>query len=314
MRSLSALFSALCPVVALTLLLATMQPAEASSVCIVMSNESAQFNETVQGFKKYLDQQGLAAEIRIHALHRDGQQPGDVARSLSQTRAGYVLALGSQAAQILANENPGVPVIVGLVFSAAEIAGLPNASGVYLEIPVEVQLALIKRLFPKARKVGVLYSAENQKRVGEASRVSSKYGLAIEAQEVATPKDIPAGLEWIGKNADMLWGVMDKVVLTPETAKHILLFSLRNELAFIGPSENWAKAGAVAAFGWDFEDIGAQCAEILSKLVKGANAAGMPPLAARKTEYALNLKTAEQMKMELSPEIINGSRRVFKGE
>jgi putative ABC transport system substrate-binding protein len=224
------------------------------------------------------------------------------------------LALGSQAAQILTHEHLGVPVIVGLVFSAAEIAGLSNASGVYLEIPVEVQLALIKRLFPKTRKVGVLYSAENRMGVGEASRIPSKYGLAIEAEEVVAPKDIPAGLEWVGKNADMLWGVMDKVVLTPETAKHVLLFSLRNELAFIGPSENWAKAGAAAAFGWDYEDIGAQCAEILSKLVKGAKIAGGAAVAARKTDYVLNLKTAEQLKLEFSPEIINGSRRVFKGE
>lgn len=116
------------------------------------------------------------------------------------------MALGSQAAQILTHEHLGVPVIFGLVFSAAEIAGLSNASGVYLEIPVEVQLALIKRLFPKARKVGVLYSAENRMRVGEASRISFNYGLAIEAEEVVAPKDIPAGLEWVGKNADMLWG------------------------------------------------------------------------------------------------------------
>lgn len=37
-------------------------------------------------------------------------------------------------------------------------------------------------------------------------------------------------------------------------------------------------------------------------------------MAARKTDYVLNLKTAEQLKLEFSPEIINGSRRVFKGE
>jgi putative ABC transport system substrate-binding protein len=314
MRGLSVFFSAICLVVVTALLLVLVQPAEASSVCIVMSNESPQFNETVQGFKTYLDQHGPAADINVHALNRDGQQPGDVARSVHQAKAAAVLALGSQAAQIAAQANLEGPVIVALVFAAADIAGLANATGVYLEIPVETQLAQIKRLFPKARRVGVLYSSENQKRIAEASRISAKYGLTIEAQEVASPKEIPSALDWVGKNADILWGVMDKVVLTPETAKHILLFSLRNELAFIGPSENWAKAGAVAAFSWDFEDIGAQCGEILSKLLKGVNATGIPPLAARKTEYALNLKTAEQMKMELSPEIINGSKRVFKGE
>lgn len=99
-----------------------------------------------------------------------------------------------------------------------------------------------------------------------------------------------------------------------ETAKHLLPFSLRNELPFISPSENWAKAGAAATFAWAFEDIGAQCGEILLKLVKGAKAAGIAPVAPRKTEYVLNLKTAEQMKIEFSSEIINGAKHAFKGE
>lgn len=300
-------------VVAALVLMANYR-AQAASVCAVVINESAQFNETVQGFKKYLERQGLAVDIRLHALNRDGQQAADVARSVNQSKAAYLLALGSQAAQVAAQADTGVPVIVGLVFTAAEIGGVANASGVYLEIPAEVQLALIKRLLPKARRVGVLYSAENQKRVGEASKIAAKHGLTLEAQEVPAPKEIPAALETAGKNADILWGLMDKVVLTSETAKQFLLFSLRNEVPFVGPSENWAKAGAAAAFGWDFEDIGAQCGEILMKLVKGAPAAGIAPLAPRKTEYALNLKTAEQMKLEFNPEIINGAKRVFRGD
>jgi putative ABC transport system substrate-binding protein len=296
------------------LILISDHRAQAAAVCVVAMNESVQVQETVQGFKKYLDQQGMAADIRLHALNRDGQQPDDVARSVNQLKAAYLLALGSQAAQVAAQANAGMPVIVGLVFAAAEIGGVANASGVYLEIPVEAQLAMIKRLWPNARRIGILYSAENQKRVGEASKIAPKHGLTLEAQEVPAPKEIPPALEWVGKNADLLWGLMDKVVLTPETAKQLLLFSLRNELPFVGPSENWAKAGAAAAFGWDFDDIGAQCGEILIKLVKGAPAAGIAPLAPRKTEYALNLKTAEQMKLEFSPEIINGAKRVFRGD
>jgi putative ABC transport system substrate-binding protein len=314
MQILSAVFGVLWLVAALMLIPVSSQAADAASVCVVLSHESAQFNETAQGFKKYLDQQGLAADIKLHALTRDGPQSSDVARAVNQIKAGYLLALGSQAAQAVAQAHLEGPVIVALVFAAADIAGLPNAAGVYLEIPVEEQLALIKRMLPKVRRVGVLYSAENQKRIAEASKVSAKYGLAIEAQEVAAPKEIPPALEWVGKNADMLWGLMDRIVLTTETAKPILLFSLRNALPFVGPSENWAKAGAAAAFGWNFEDMGAQCAEILLKLIKGAKAAAIAPVAPRKIEYVLNLKTAEQMKLEFSSEIINGARRVFKGD
>jgi putative ABC transport system substrate-binding protein len=285
-----------------------------SGVCIVMSQESAQASETVEGFKKHLAQQGVSAEIRIHSLSRDGQQPKDIAQSLNQARAGYLLALGSQAAQIVTKENPGVPVIAGLVFSAAEIAGMGNATGVFLDTPLEAQLAMIRRIFPKARRVGVLYSAENEKKIAEASKIGQKIGLSLAAQEAFAPKEIPAALEAAGKNADVLWGMVDKVVLAQETAKQILLFSLRNELPFVGPSENWAKAGAAAAFGWNFEDMGVQCAEILLKLILGAKVAEIAAVGPRKMEYTLNLKTAEQMKIEFGPEVVSGAKRLFKGE
>ena len=301
-------------VAAPVLILMAVLRAEASSVCIVMSNESVQFNEAVEGFKRHLAQQGLSVEIKIHSLSIDGSQPKDIALSLNQAKAAHLLTMGSQAAQLVSQGNFEVPVIAGLVFSAADLAGMANATGVYLDIAVDAQLALIKRLFPKARRVGVLYSMENEKKIAEASKSSQKHGLGLEAQEAFAPKDIPHALELAGKNADVFWGLMDKVVLTPETAKQILLFSLRNELPFIGPSENWAKAGAAAAIGWNFEDLGAQCAEILLKLLKGAKAAEIAPVGPRKIEYALNLKIADQLKIDFSPEIINGSKRVFKGE
>jgi putative ABC transport system substrate-binding protein len=288
--------------------------AEGSSVCVVMSSESGQFNETVEGFKRHLSQQGLSAEIKLHVLSRDGSQPQDIVLSLSRSKAAHLMVLGSQAAQMVSQQDLGVPVIAGLVFSPAELAAMAKATGVYLDIAVDAQLALIKRLFPKARRVGVLYSMENEKKITEAAKSCQKLGLSLEAREAIAPKDIPHALEWAGKNADLLWGLMDKVVLTPETAKQILLFSLRNDLPFIGPSENWAKAGAAAAIGWDFEDLGAQCAEIFIKLLKGAKASEIPAAGPRKIEYALNLKTADQLKIEFSPEIINGSKRVFKGE
>jgi hypothetical protein len=50
------------------------------------------------------------------------------------------------------------------------------------------------------------------------------------------------------------------------------------------------------------------------KLLKGAKITEIAPAGPRKIEYALNLRTAEQMKLDFSPDIIKSSKRVFKGE
>jgi ABC-type uncharacterized transport system substrate-binding protein len=49
-------------------------------------------------------------------------------------------------------------------------------------------------------------------------------------------------------------------------------------------------------------------------LLKGAKAADLAAVGPRKVEYVLNLKIADQLKIDFSPEIINHSKRVFKGE
>jgi hypothetical protein len=48
-------------------------------------------------------------------------------------------------------------------------------------------------------------------------------------------------------SADVLWGIADDMVMTTETARSILLFSLRNRLPLIGLSGAWVKAGALMA-------------------------------------------------------------------
>lgn len=298
--------------VAAVLILTRLPSAAAASVCIVLSGDSVQFEETVQGFQAALAHQGFSADILIHSLNRDGNQPQQIARSLERSKAAYILSLGSQAAQILAGESFGLPLIIGLVFSAAEITGAGDATGVYLEIPTAVQVSTIRRLFPNIKRVGVVYSKANEPKIVEAAGLFRKQGLILEARQALLPQHIPYALESVRKNADLLWGLMDPVVLTPETARQILLFSLRNELPFVGPSENWARAGAVAAFSWDYADLGAQYAQILIAMLNGSPAAAIAPAGPRATAYTLNLITADQMRVSFDRPIIDGAKQVFR--
>jgi putative ABC transport system substrate-binding protein len=89
---------------------------------------------------------------------------------------------------------------------------------------------------------------------------------------------------------------------------------MRQSIPFIGPSEPWAKAGALYAFGWDFKDVGAQSAEIAAEILNGKKPSDIPAASARKMEYFVNLKAAEQLKVEVSEAVRKGSRKVFGGD
>ncbi|MDH5701007.1 MAG: hypothetical protein OEZ41_13725, partial [Nitrospirota bacterium] len=147
--------------------------------------------------------------------------------------------------------------------------------------------------------------------ITQARELTEAMGLTLYARQVESPRDLPDALDSLSRRADVVWGLTDSVALTPETAKGILLFSFRNRIPFVGLSTSWVKAGAVYALDRDYVDIGQQCGELAGKVLRDGKMQGLQPLPPRKVLYALNLKTVNHMKLDLSDEIIKGAQTVF---
>ena len=110
----------------------------------------------------------------------------------------------------------------------------------------------------------------------------------------------------------MLWGLTDQLVLSPQTAQAILLFSFRNRIPFTGLSKSWVKAGALYALDRDYADIGAQCGEMALQILRGASTSSLPPARPRKLKYVVNLRTADRMKLKIPESLVDGADQVFR--
>jgi putative ABC transport system substrate-binding protein len=224
-----------------------------------------------------------------------------------------ILALGSLATSAAAKATTDIPIIAGLILNVGDIEAGANLTGVGLEFPLEVQFQWLSRLLPGCKKVGVLYNpAQNLKKIESATRIAESMGLKLYAQKVESPSDIPYALESLSNKVDALCGVIDDLVYTPQTSKQILLFSFRHKIPFIGISGEWVKAGAFYALVCDYRDLGTQCGEKALKVLQGAHSSSSPLECPRKVACALNLKTAEYMKIEIKEELIKSSQEVFK--
>ena len=135
--------------------------------------------------------------------------------------------------------------------------------------------------------------------------------MKLESQEVSAPQDVPAALERLAQKADVLWGVADALVLSPQLAKPILLFSFRNSIPFIGPSAPWVKAGALYSLDYDYRELGSQCAEIALKVLRGEAPNDISPDYPRTIKYSLNLNTARMMKITLPDELVRGALHTY---
>jgi putative ABC transport system substrate-binding protein len=287
----------------------------ADKIAVLVSSKDAPFEEALKGFQGYLGKLAVDADYEVHKLDGSAAKAGQAVQAVKKGGAKLVLTLGSLATEAAVKEIPDIPIIACMVLRADTLKKSPNVTGVGLEFSLEVQTSWLQVLLPTAKTVGVLYSPdENKMRIEAASRIMQNMGLKLVGQEVRSAQDVAAALEGMAKKVDVLWGVADTIAMTPQTAKTVLPFSIRNNIPLIGPSPAWVKAGALYSLEWDYADLGAQAGDMAVKALKGMPPSAIPAASPRKVHYALNLKTAKEMKIGFSDQIVRGARTTFTGE
>lgn len=152
--------------------LATMQAGWAANLAIVLSDDSAPYQEVFDAIRARADERDISVS-RLYA--RDASEAGLSAR--------LVVAVGVRAVESVARMAGRTPVLVVLVpRDWYQKTGRPRllaharrpVSALYRDQPLVRQVMLIRLAFPQARRVGVLLSAaeaEAHDDIGSALRV-----------------------------------------------------------------------------------------------------------------------------------------------
>lgn len=281
-------------------------------IAVLVGSSEPPFEEALAGVQGYLAKQGAAVDYEVYRVKGNADRVAQAVQEIKKSGARLIITLGSVATETVIRDISEIPIVYGLVLRSDIFARAPNATGVALEFSVETQFNWLKTILPDAKNIGVIYNpSENKKRVEHAARVADRLGLHLEAFEVYTQQDIPSALATLSKNVDALWGIADTLTLSPQLAKHILLFAFRNRIPFVGPSGSWVKAGALYSLDWNYRDLGAQCGGMAHQILQGMQPKKIPPATPRKVLYSINLKTAEQIKISIPEDIVQKALNIY---
>jgi len=287
--------------------------AESGRIVVLSGQNLKPYQDMLTGFQQSLVKQGITLNIEIHPLQGNQTKAQDVLENVKRNGAKLVVTLGNQATQAAVREITHLPILATMIITPDGLRSSPNAAAVLLDFPLETQFQWMKRIVPSAGSVGVLFNPkENQIKVDAASKAAKGAGLTLVPKSVETPRALPDALDDATRTIDVLWGISDSVVMTPQTAEPILLSTLKSKIPFVGLSASWVKAGALYALDRDYVDIGVQCGELAGKLLGGTSAHSLPPVYPRKVTYVLNLRTASVLNLEIPQELIRGALEVFQ--
>lgn len=240
----------------------------AARIAVVLSEDSAPYQEAYQAFRSQL-------EPSPHGFYP--VYAGSVSAASLQG-ATLVVTIGVRAVEAVAALPARPPVLAAMVPRAwflntgktllAE-GGRRDVSAIYVDQPVERQAALIRLALPDARRAGVVLSAAQAGLAAELEAALRLHGLSLVAAILPDEGRLLPTLEGVLPDVDVLLAVADPQVFNRSTAQSLFLTTYRYRVPVVGYSRSMTRAGAMLSLHASPEQIGRQAAETVIAAVQG---------------------------------------------
>ncbi|MBN1595486.1 hypothetical protein JW933_06135 [candidate division FCPU426 bacterium] len=259
-------------------------PAYAMSGMVVITDTSiGPYNDASGGISQTIP------DITIMDIKKDSAK----ILSLSADNTDRIITIGSSALDFSKKVNASIPLTYTMVLSPWTYSARP-ASGVVIKISIADQLNMLKRVFPRRNKIGVIYypNDSSAQDVKEARDLSSPLNVSLYAIAVEGQSDIPKALsKFTPDTVDVIWLVLTSVTCNFESITLHINHALNAKLPLVGLSASHAKAGALIAFSVDCHDIGVQTA-LLARSAAGSDSKIVTP---RKIDLYVNPDTQKKL-------------------
>jgi len=290
--------------VAITLACAALcigETAFAQRIVVVTSGDGAPYRQALAAIEKL--------GVPVQALHVAADaDSARLAAALAGAHDTAIVTLGTEAGELGLRHSTGRPMVNCMMIGNDD--GNATAKTVPRLVPIDAQLAWLKRLLPNARNVGIAFDpAQNERRAAGAAAALQAAGYVPVLEPVDGSRALPGALNRLGNRVDVLLALPDKTVYAREHSRAILLFSFRHRIPVVGPTEGWVSAGALYAVDWDYTDLGRYCGALALRELGGSKAAMPPP---PRTRIVANARSAEQLHLPWDAETLRSMDKVYE--
>lgn len=284
-------------------------------IAVIKAREAEPYEVALKSLRRTLKEKGIDAQIEEFFVGDDAQGKDDRVVEIRKKNPQLIVTLGSAATERVAKVVKDTPVLFCMAlnpmasgFIRSMSASGNNLAGASLDIPPQLQFEAIRSLVPNTKKIGVIYNPQETETVIQQARKAAKeMGLELVAVPISSGDKVPDALRTLDKSVDALWSVADGTTFTPASAEFIFLHTLRNKLPFMGLSPAFVKAGALLALAIDYQEVGAQCGGLATKILSGENPASLPITTPQRLVLYVNLKTAETIGLKIPSERVKGA-------
>ena len=268
---------------------------------------------TREGFVDELAKQGYVEgkNIEIDLQNAQGEQRNlkTISQQLAES-SDVVLAIATPSAQSLANTTQTTPVIFSavtdpvsakLVESREHPGGNVTGTSDQSSDAISTQINLIKKVLPKAKTIGILYTQSEPNSVvqkDEAKRLLEEKGFTVVEKTILDSNNVKAAAESLMAEVDMVFVPTDNIISsTMETVKQV---SIKHKVPVFGGSTEMIAVGGLYNYGTNYEELGRQTARMLVRVLKGEKPENIAVEFPEKLELHTNQEMADALGIDIS--------------
>ena len=247
-----------------------------------------------------------------------------LAAELARLRVDLIVSFVTQASLAAKGATRTIPIVVigvadplgsKLVASLARPGGNITGNSMASVDIIGKQLELLRELRPGVARVAVLANPGNTvyqaQQLNEAKAAAAKIGVALTVVEATRPEALePAFRSMASARAEALLLLGDPMFAL--NTQRIARLAVEHRLPAVGPFPPYAEAGALVAYGADFDEMFRRAAIYVDRILKGAKPADLPVEQPTRYELVVNLSTAKTLGITVPPNLVSRADRVIQ--
>lgn len=286
------------------------------------------FNADAKGFEKALADAGFKEGSKVLYDRQNAQGDVDRTRSIAHkfmnSEVDLIHSIGtpsSRAVIKIVNETPIIfssvtePVYAGLIPKGRPVGTKTgtNVTGVSDRWPVALQLEMYTRFFPRAKKWGTIYNGTDSRSVLYVKELrEAAKELKLELIEVTPtgPDEVLEAVQFLARKAQVIYVVYDHVALSAFDT--IVKVCNERKIPLFGGDHLCVTRGAMAAYGWDYFQIGYSAGQMAVRIMKGEMPGDMPWKGGEKLFLSINEKAAKTQGAIVPPELLKRADKIIR--
>jgi putative ABC transport system substrate-binding protein len=286
------------------------------------------FDADAKGFEKALAEAGFREGIHVIYDRQNAQgdvnQTESIAEKFVNSNVALIHSIGtpsSRAVMKIIKDVPTVfssvtdPVYAGLIPKTSPLGTRTrtNITGVSDRWPVTQQFEMYTKFIPKAKRWGTIYNAEDPRSllyIKEMRQAAKKLKVKLFEATVSNGDEIlPAARFLVGK-VQTLYITYDHIALS--SFEPIVKVCNQRKIPLFGGDLKCVTKGAMAAYGWDYFQIGHSAGRKAVRILKGEKPGDIPWGLGEKLVLLINEKAAKTQGAIVPPGLLKKAYKIIQ--